>query len=138
MKQIIFSTRPFLTDTALLIFRVGVSLMMMTHGWSKILNFSERLSTFPDPLGIGSALSLQLVIFAEFFCAILVALGFATRLALIPLIINMLVISFVVHAGDGFSEKELALFFLLSWIFLMLRGPGMYSMDGQILRRKRY
>ncbi|MBS9523520.1 DoxX family protein [Litoribacter ruber] len=138
MKQLIFSTRPFFTDVGLLIFRVGVSLMMMTHGWAKILNFSERLGSFPDPLGIGSAFSLQLVIFAEFFCAILVALGFATRLALIPLIINMFVISFVVHAGEGFSDKELPLLFLLSWIFLFLRGAGIYSMDGQMMKRKKY
>jgi putative oxidoreductase len=138
MKQLIFSTRPIITDVGLLIFRVGVSLMMMTHGWTKILNFSERLSTFPDPMGLGSAFSLQMVIFAEFFCAILVALGFATRLALIPLIINMTVIAFVVHAGEGFDAKEKALLFLLSWIFLFLRGAGKYSMDGQILRKRRY
>jgi putative oxidoreductase len=138
MKRYLFSTRPFLVDTALLIFRVGVAMMMITHGWSKIVNFSERMEKFPDPMGIGVALSLQLVIFAEFFCAILLGLGFLTRLALIPLIIAMSVAAFIVHGGDPFSDKELPLFFLLSFLFLFLRGPGLYSIDGQILKKKRY
>ncbi|HSJ68689.1 MAG TPA: DoxX family protein [Anditalea sp.] len=138
MKRLLFSTRPFFVDTALLIFRVGVAMMMITHGWSKIANFSERMENFPDPLGIGVALSLQLTIFAEFFCAILLGLGFLTRLALIPLFIAMITAAFVVHGGDPFSEKELPLFYLLSFFFLFLRGPGLYSMDGQILKKKRY
>ena len=112
--------------------------MMLTHGWSKIANFSERLETFPDPMGLGVAFSLQLAIFAEFFCAILLGLGFLTRLALIPLIITMITAAFVVHGGDPFSDQELPLFYLLSFLYLFLRGPGLYSMDGQILKKKRY
>ncbi|KEO73148.1 DoxX family protein [Anditalea andensis] len=138
MKKMLFSTRPFFVDTALLVLRVGVAIMMITHGWSKIVNFSETMESFPDPLGIGVALSLQLTIFAEFFCAILLGLGFMTRLALVPLIIAMLTAAFMVHAGDPFSDKELSLLYLLSFIFLFLRGPGLYSMDGQILKKKRY
>ncbi|MCC5938437.1 MAG: DoxX family protein [Lunatimonas sp.] len=138
MKQLIFSNKSFGTDIALLILRVGASMMLLTHGWAKITNFSERLNTFADPIGLGSALSLQLVIFAEFFCAILLILGFMSRVVLIPLIINMAVITFVVHAGDPFNKQELPLLFLVSFVVLMLTGPGKLSMDAQILRKRRY
>jgi putative oxidoreductase len=136
MKKLFFSTSPFLLDLGLAILRISTSLMLVTHGWAKIANFSERLTTFSDPIGLGPALSLQLVIFAEFFCAILLALGFLSRLSLIPLIINMAVISFVVHADDPFSNQEKGLLFLVIFIFLMFSGPGKYSVDGQIKKNR--
>ncbi|WP_209329850.1 DoxX family protein [Lunatimonas salinarum] len=138
MKQLIFSSRSFGTDIALLILRVGASTMLLTHGWAKITNFSERLNTFADPIGLGSALSLQLVIFAEFFCAILLILGFMSRVVLIPLIINMVIITFIVHGEDPFNRQELPLMFLVTFVVLMLAGPGRLSLDAQILRKRRY
>ena len=139
MKKVLFSTRSYAIDAALLGLRLAVSIMIMTHGWSKIANFSENLNVFPDPIGLGSAVSLQLSIFAEFFCALLVALGFMTRFALIPLIINMAVVVLVVHSADPFGVKELPLIFLLNFLALLLMGPGKYSMDYQIsVRGNRY
>ncbi|EON75551.1 hypothetical protein ADIS_3954 [Lunatimonas lonarensis] len=138
MKHLIFSHKSFGTDIALLILRVGASMMLLTHGWAKITNFSERLNTFADPIGLGPALSLQLVIFAEFFCAIFLILGFMSRVVLVPLIINMAVITFVVHADDPFSRQELPLLFLVTFVVLMFTGPGKLSMDAQILQKRRY
>lgn len=139
MKKVLFSTRSYAVDAVLLGLRLAVSIMIMTHGWSKIANFSENLNVFPDPIGLGSAVSLQLSIFAEFFCALLVALGFMTRFALIPLIINMAVVVLVVHSADPFGVKELPLIFLLNFLALLLMGPGKYSMDYQIsVRSNRY
>lgn len=139
MKKVLFSTRSYAIDATFLVMRVAVSIMIMTHGWGKIANFSENLNVFPDPIGLGPAVSLQLSIFAEFFCAILVALGFMTRWALIPLILNMAVVVLVVHSADPFGVKELPLVFLISFLVLLLTGPGKYSMDYQISgRNNRY
>lgn len=137
MKKILFADRIYAIDAALLVFRVTASLMILTHGWAKIANFSENLSKFRDPLGLGVATSLQMAIFAEFFCAILVGLGFMTRWALIPLIITMATVSFVVHGAD-FNKQELPLLYFVSFLFLFVTGPGKYSMDNQILKRNRY
>ncbi|WP_114748600.1 DoxX family protein [Pleomorphovibrio marinus] len=138
MKQLFFSNRPIATDIALLLLRVGSGLMLLTHGWGKITNFSERLNSFADPIGLGPALSLQLVIFAEFFCAIFLALGLMSRAVLIPLLINMAVITFIVHGDDPFNKQELPLFFFISFLVLFLTGPGKFSIDNLILKRKRY
>jgi putative oxidoreductase len=37
--------------------------------------------------------------------------------------------AFVVHGADPFGEKELALFYFLSFFMIMLTGPGAYSLD---------
>lgn len=137
MNRTIFSYKPFALDIALLLFRVGSSLLLLTHGWSKINNYGEMKNRFGDPIGLGPEISLQLAIFAEFFCAILLALGFISRLALIPLMINMAVITFIVHGSDPFNKQELPLFYLITFVVLFLTGPGKLSMDGQILRRRR-
>ena len=116
-------------DVAILLLRVGVSGLMITHGLPKVMKILEGDFSFPDPIGLGPAVSLFLVAFAEFVCSILVLVGIGTRFALIPLIITMFVAAFIVHAGDPFSDKELSLFFLLTYTVLFLTGPGRYSMD---------
>ncbi|WP_040418079.1 DoxX family protein [Cyclobacterium qasimii] len=136
MKKIVFSHAPFSLDFGLLLLRVGTSLMLVSHGWSKVTHFSERLSSFADPIGLGPAVSLQLVIFAEFFCAIFLILGFMSRIILIPMIINMAVITFIVQSGGGFEKQELPMIYLLVFIVLLLLGPGKISLDGKILKRR--
>ncbi len=138
MKQLLFSYRSFNTDFALLILRLGSGILLFIHGLPKIINFSERLNTFADPLGFGPALSLQLVVFAEVFCSLLLAAGFMSRLLLIPLIINMSVITFIVHGSDPFNKQELPLLYLIAFIVLMIAGPGKYSVDAQLLKKPRY
>ena len=62
-------------NLGLLFLRISVSAMMLFgHGASKIVNFSDKAASFPDPLGVGSTFSLVLTIFAEIFCS--VAIGF--------------------------------------------------------------
>lgn len=135
MKKLFFSNSPWSIDLSLFLLRVGSGIMMLTHGWSKISNYPTLKETFRDPIGLGSALSLQLAIFAEFFCAILLILGFMSRLSLAPLIVTMSVAAFWAHANDPFSGKEKALLFLLIFIVLMITGPGKWSVDAQANRR---
>jgi putative oxidoreductase len=39
------------------------------------------------------------------------------------------VAAFIVHGADPLGEKELALFYFLSFFMIMLTGPGAYSLD---------
>lgn len=135
IKKIFFYNDTLLKNLALLILRVSAGLMMATHGWAKLSDFSTKLQTFSDPIGLGPAVSLQLVIFAEFLCAIFLAIGFLTRLSLIPLIIVMLVAAFVAHGEDPLSAQEKSLLFLTIFISLFLLGPGKWSVDGYITKK---
>lgn len=114
----------------LLFFRVALALMMLTHGLPKLAKLLPGQEiVFPDPLGIGTLPSLLLAVFAEVVCSLLILLGLGTRLAAIPLAITMAVAAFMVHAGDPFARKELALMYLLSYITLIVTGSGKFSVD---------
>ncbi|GHE51285.1 MULTISPECIES: DoxX family protein [Roseivirga] len=119
-------------NIGLLLFRVGASAMMITHGWGKFERVINGDFRFGDPLGIGVEASLILAAFAEFVCSVLVILGLTTRLAAIPLIVTMLVAWQVAHADDPFSSQEKAVFYLLSFLTILITGPGKYSLDQKI------
>ena len=91
-------------------------------------------STFHDPIGLGSTLSLWLVLFAEIMCSIGFILGALFRLCLIPMIFTMCIAVFVIHAGDPLDIKELSLMYLAIFALLFITGPGRFSIDG-ILKR---
>jgi putative oxidoreductase len=115
---------------ALLILRLGAgSAMLMNHGLDKLIHFSQKAGGFTDPFGLGSTASLSMTIFAEFFCAVFIILGLFTRLAAIPLVINMSVALFMAHNGDFFGKGELAGLFLVCFITLLLTGAGKISLD---------
>ena len=103
---------------------------MLYHGVPKLFSFTSRWHNFSNPIGLGPELSFTLVVFAEFFCAVFLIAGAFTRLVLMPLIIEMIVIVFMVHGKDPFPRKELAVFFLVAYASLFLTGPGKYSIDG--------
>ena len=107
---------------------------MIPHGWSKFVHYAEQSQKFSDPLGVGSQVSLLLVIFAELFCSFLLLLGLFTRLALVPLVISMGIAVFVIHAGDPMSDKEHALLFFVPYVAMFFTGPGSYSVD-RLLKR---
>ena len=138
MKKVISSViapNPKLLSLGLLILRVLVRITMLTHGLAKLTSFSELSATFPDPIGLGSTLSLILIIGAEVGCSLFVIVGAFTRLATIPLMFSMLVVLFVVHASDPFQVKELPLLYLGIYILLFFTGAGRISLDSLISKK---
>ncbi|MFN4315081.1 MAG: DoxX family protein [Chitinophagaceae bacterium] len=121
------------TDNAvtvsMLLLRVGLGLMMIPHGYQKLINFADRASKFADPFHIGSSTSMALTIFAEFFCSVFIILGLFTRLAAIPPIIAMSVALFYSNRGDIFGTGEKAGLFLIGFLVILLLGPGKISAD---------
>ncbi len=118
------------TDIALLIARVGIAALMLTHGIPKLMMlFSGAPVKFPPMMGMSAKLSLGLAVFAEVFCSALILTGFATRVATIPLIVTMLVAVFFVHRADPFNIKESGLHYLLVYVVLLFAGSGKYSID---------
>jgi putative oxidoreductase len=110
---------------------------MLTHGLPNLLEFNEKSQVFPDPLGVGSVVSLLLTVFAEFFCAVLVILGLGTRFAALTLAITMAVAAFVIHGEDPFGKKELALLYLGAYVALIVMGGGRIALDAVIKWKRR-
>lgn len=116
-------------DLGLLIFRLIVGGLMLTHGYGKFMRVLEGNFQFANPIGIGEGPSLVLAAFAEFICALLIMFGLFTRLASIPLIVAMAVAVFITHGGDPLADKEKALLYLAAFIVLFYKGGGRYSLD---------
>lgn len=123
-------------DIGKLILRVAPGAALFgAHGLGKLLRFPEMADRFADPLGLGSELSLALMVLAEVVCPILVALGLFTRWAAIPPIIGMTVALFWAHSGLIFGEGEKAFLFLSIFVVILILGPGRYSLDHRLRRR---
>ncbi|WP_417366290.1 DoxX family protein [Flavobacterium beibuense] len=127
-----------LYNFVLFLIRITIALFMLTHGLKKIdLLLSDEPVQFADPFGIGATASLMLVVFAEVVCSALLIVGLATRLAVLPLIITMVVAVFMIHGSDGFERQELGSIYLMVYVLLLITGSGKYSLDHLICRKKR-
>ena len=126
-----------LPDFGLLFLRMSAGLFIVFgHGWGKLMNFGTMSTQFPDPIGLGSTVSLALVVFAEVFCGLAFALGLVTRFSALPLIIFTLVGAAIFHADDPWSKKEFALLYLIPFVTVFLSGPGKYSLDRILFKNK--
>lgn len=129
--RFLFPSKP--DDTAmsllLLALRILFGVLLMSHGVQKWVNCDNMSATFPDPLGVGSSVSLGLAIFAELFCSVGFVFGALYRLALIPMIFTMGMAYFVIHGNDPFATKELAFVYLAVFVLMYITGPGKFSLD---------
>lgn len=119
-------------STAMLSLRLAVGILMLLHGYDKLMHFAQYKNDFLDFMGIGKTLSLALAVFAEFFCSLFLILGLFTRLATIPLIILTCVIIFKVDHGHVSAENEKVVLFLAGYLVLLLTGPGKASVDAMV------
>ncbi len=137
MKKVLQAqSNGLLMDYALLILRVGIGLMMLTHGFPKMEKlFASEPVQFASVFGLSPAVSLGLAVFSEFFCALLIIFGFATRFAAIPLVITMLVAVLMIHGSDPFAKKEMGALYLVGFSAIMLAGSGRFSIDYLLTRK---
>jgi len=128
----------FSTSIGIFLLRVAAGgMMLLGHGWSKLSSFGDLQDSFPDPLGIGSTLSLASAVGAEVGCSLLLILGILTRWAALPLAFTMGVALFLVHADDPWKTKELAAVYLAIFVVLALTGGGAYELETPIRRKLR-
>jgi putative oxidoreductase len=130
---------------ATILVRLLVGVVFLSEGIQKFL--------FPAALGVGRfakigiprpALSAPFVGIVEIVCGTLVIIGLATRLAAIPLLIDISVaiattkIPMLAKSGvwATLHESRTDLCMLLGSIFLILAGPGSLSLDARRRRRR--
>ncbi len=136
--RFLFPSEPSGTKNSLFLLAVRIifGILLLSHGIQKWSAYSELSSVFPDPLGVGSHISLSLAIFSELICSIGFIFGVLYRLAMIPMIFTMIMAFFVIHAKDPFSVKELAFVYLVVFIIMYITGPGKYALDNIVASKK--
>lgn len=125
---------PNQVSLAVLVLRLSFGFLMIPHGYDKMQNFLAGKHDFPDPLHVSPMVSHGLTVFAEFFCSILLVLGFFTRPALVILLGCMAIISFSIHEADPLGDKEHALLYLFAYLAIFLTGAGKYSIDAKVFK----
>ncbi|MBV8361738.1 MAG: DoxX family protein [Deltaproteobacteria bacterium] len=118
---------------AQLLMRLFVGYFFVETGWGKLHNlegFAQRFAGWgiPHPY-FNAALSA----YTEFIGGLFIVFGIATRLASIPMIINMLVAILAVNLKrvsslNDFVELDEPLY-ALTFLWLLLAGPGWVSVD---------
>ena len=116
-------------DSAILFMRFFIGAMMLTHGIGKLQNYNAIVNSFPDPLGIGSAVSFAIITFVEVGCSVLIIMGLFTRLATLPLIFGMFVATFIAFPDKSFAAGELSFVYMGIYIMLLISGGGRYAID---------
>jgi putative oxidoreductase len=127
--------RQTLADHGAFLLRISVSLLMLTHGIPKALEYGTLVQTFPDPLNVGTEMSAQLILFAEVGCSFLLLLGLLGRFASATLFIAMMVAALVHHFDDPWASRELPLLYASVYACLTFTGPGSTSIDGWLTRK---
>jgi len=129
---------------ATLLVRLLVGGVFLSEGIQKFL--------FPDALGVGRFVKIGIpapgvmapfVGVVEIACGLLLVVGLLTRLAAIPLVVDMLVAiattKIPLLAKSGFwamaHEARTDYAMLLGAVFLLLVGPGPLSVDARLARR---
>ena len=114
------------------ILRLSFGGLMLSHGWGKFNKLLAGDFRFPDPIGLGTEISLFLAVVGEFICPILLILGWKTKWVSIPPALTMLVAAFIFHADDPWGKKEFPLLYFFGYLAIFLLGSGKYSLDARL------
>lgn len=124
-------------NAGLLFLRLSSAFMLFyVHGWPKLINHTEELARIEDPFGLGAQFSLLAAIFAEVICPPLIAIGFMTRLATLPVISVLAVALFFVHSHWSIAEGQFGWLLMITFMTILICGPGEWSIDAKNHPRK--
>ncbi|MBV8879252.1 MAG: DoxX family protein [Planctomycetaceae bacterium] len=130
------------TSAGLLILRLFLGLGLVAHGYQKFFLFGiSGFAGFLEKLGAPAPqASAWLSASTELAGGLLIALGLFTRLAAVPLAINMLVAAVLAHSGYFITNtppgREYALNLAAAFVALALTGAGRYSIDHRLASRQ--
>ena len=133
------------TAKAILLIRILVGWVFLSEGVQKFL--------FPDSLGVGRFVKIGIpwpqvmapfIGIVEIVCGTLLLVGFVTRLATVPLLIDIAVAIYstkiVAFAKNGFwgtlHEARTDLSMLLGLVFMLVVGGGLWSLDTWLAGRR--
>lgn len=116
-----------------LMFRISIGSVFWSAGLTKIASWQTTLLLFRDEYRVPflpTELSAYMATTIELTCPILLFAGFATRLAVLPMIGQALVIEIFVYPEDWIEH----LTWLSMLLFLLTRGAGVFSIDHVVKR----
>ena len=140
----LLNTSSFFSSKSYLVVRLATGFFMCySHGWSKLMSGSDRWHklgfTITEFMG-SNFLSIPLgfmAAFAESIGSLLIVIGLTTRPMAFLLFFTMLVASSKKLLQAGIGGSELPLLYLVLSFFILVNGPGKYSLDNFITSKIR-
>ena len=127
---------PLASQRALGVLRVMAGLLFLEHGSAKLFGFPHV--TMYDHLEVVSFIGFGGLI--ELIGGAMVALGLYTRVAAFVVSGEMAVGYFLFHAPRNFypavNGGDAAILYCFIFLFIAIAGPGGWSLDGLIARRR--
>ena len=123
------------SNTGLLIMRIGLGAMMITHGYPKLMGGMETWTKIGGSMGNLGVTAYPtfwgfMAAFAESICGLFVVLGLFFRPACLLIMFTMIVAAmYHFKAGDGLDGAGHAVELAFAFFGLMFVGPGKYSVD---------
>lgn len=129
-------------NSGLLLIRAALGVVMVAHGAQKLFTFGYggvvgAMTQMGLPL---PAISAALIIAVELGGGLLLLAGLFTRFAAATIAFAMLVATVQVHLAAGFflpNGYEYALMLATASLGVVMTGPGAFSLDALIARRRR-
>ena len=118
------------------LFRVGVSLMMVHNGLDKLEDIEGFASAYVEVIGLPFPVFFAYIAaLTELLAAPMLALGFFSRLSALGLFSTMAVAMYhhILVAGFSIPYLELSAVYASCFLFFVLNGGGLYSVDALIL-----
>ena len=110
-------------------FRLIIGSQDNVFSYEEMLNFRDFLEVKGFPLPLVAAF---VSVYFQFFAGISYVLGLYTRWFAGVMIINFLIAIFGAHIGDPYLATAPAVHMLTMAIFLVIAGPGKYSLDSRL------
>jgi len=126
-----------LKPLAPLFLRLGLGIIFLYHGYSKVFGEGANLGSSWNPSGMPAILQI-LVSWGELLGGGAILLGFLTEIASLGIIVIMVGAIIMVHGKNGFNmmnhgfEYNYAL--IMMALTLIAAGPGPYSLGGNCKR----
>ncbi len=132
---------------AIVLLRLAVGLIFLTQGILKYIDPNVGVIRFTKIGFSHPAFTAHFVGAFEVVCGALVLLGLATRVAVLPLLVVICTaivttkVPELSRAGQGFwfmvSDARTDFSMLMSLLFLLIAGPGNWSLDSLLEKQKR-
>ena len=120
-------------DAFYVIFRVAVGLLFMQHGLQKLFPVlgGPKVADLTSLFGVAGII--------EFLGGILIVFGLYTRFAAFISGAEMIGAWFIGHAPNGWipilNMGELALVYLVSFLIILSKGSGVFSIDNSLKKK---
>ncbi|MEX2529673.1 MAG: DoxX family protein [Gemmatimonadota bacterium] len=130
-------------DTGLFILRAVMGVILLTHGWPKLMNGAAGTAEFFGMLGVPlPMITAWLITLLEVFGGLALIVGLAVPLVSLLFIVHMAAGIFLVHmsegwfvVGPGTGGAEFNVLLIAGFFALILAGSGKPALDALFARK---